>query len=67
MVYGGGKNHVIISNAIDMKAKQMYESPAAEAVVVVQERMICGPSEVKGTNTIKAWENGDTTTDEVYL
>ena len=67
MVYGGG-NLLIISNTMDMNGKQLYESPAAETIVVVQERMICGPSsEVKGSNSINAWGNGDSMTEDVYL
>lgn len=49
-----------------MIKKQMYESPATEVVVVTQDRFVC-LSETQGRNSIKNWENGDTTEDVVYM
>lgn len=57
---------IFIQQNIDMIKKQMYESPATEVVVVTQDRFVC-LSETRGRNSIKNWENGDTTEDVVYM
>lgn len=52
---------------MDMKEKPIYASPTAEIIVVAQERLICGASEVDGKSYIQGWNDGGTTTEDVYM
>ena len=50
-----------------MEHQQLYESPWAEVIIVAQEGFVCASEVINGSNSIKAWENGDSTTEDVYM
>ena len=47
--------------------KQVYEAPSTMMFEVKQEGAICVGSDVKSGNSIKNWEDGGTTDDEIYM
>lgn len=51
---------------METKLKELYDAPSTMVFGVKQEGVICA-SEVKSGNSIKNWENGDTTNVEVYM
>ena len=46
--------------------KVLYEAPSAMIIEVRHGGIIC-TSDVKGSNTIKGWEDGGTTNEEVFM
>lgn len=47
--------------------KQFYDAPSTMVLEVKQEGAICVVSDVKSGNSIKNWEDGGTTNDEVFM